>query len=347
MTTPSALTPEEIGTLVPIGALRPEAKRDLARNAQFQSAPAGGQLFSQVKGALSVLYVLDGVLELRDSGGALVDRIDGGQPGPRHGISPGQQRLLSARCVTDVRTVSFDSRMLDVMLTWDQSDALEVNELGSACDSDDWMSRLLQTPCFQMVPPTNLQAIFLRMQQVDAQPGQVVLRQGDPGDYFYVLTEGRCLVTREQPGARPLRLAELDTGSCFGEEALISDSPRNATVTMLTQGRLMRLAKDDFRRLLNDPLTRRLSRAEADAMVESGRARYLDVRLQSEYAHQHIDGSLNLPLYMLRMRLDALDRAVSYICVCDTGRRSSVASFVLIQKGFEAIALADGLAGSA
>ncbi len=85
--------------------------------------------------------------------------------------------------------------------------------------------------------------------------GDVVIRQGDEGDFFYAIVGGRCAVTRETPLNREgIRLAELGMGDTFGEEALISGATRNATVTMLTDGVLMRLAKDDFNTLLNEPM---------------------------------------------------------------------------------------------
>lgn len=343
------ITAEHFERFVPLGALRAETKADLARKATVVSASAGESLFRIGDKASNALYLLEGELELRDQTGAILARLRPGSPEARHRIAHQSPRQLEARCVTDVHCLAVDAHLVDVMLTWDQTDALEVGELGedSASESDDWMTRLLQTPAFQMVPPANLQAIFMRMERLDTVPGQVVVRQEEPGDYFYVITEGRCIVTREQPNQKAVRLAELETGSCFGEEALISDSPRNATVTMLTRGSLMRLAKEDFRKLLNEPLTRRLSLAEADAMIEAGRARYLDVRLPSEFSNHHLPGSINLPLYMLRMRLGQLSRDVGYICVCDTGRRSSVASFVLTHKGYEAYLLASGLNGPA
>src|SRR5690606_40893977 len=99
------------------------------------------------------------------------------------------------------------------------------------------------------------QAIFMRMQRVDYQAGETVIKQGDEGDYFYVIVKGKCLVMRETPlNKQGIRLAELGMGDTFGEEALISDARRNATVTMLTPGALMRLAKEDFRTLLNEPM---------------------------------------------------------------------------------------------
>ena len=117
------------------------------------------------------------------------------------------------------------------------------------------MTTLLQTKAFHKIPPANIQAIFMRLQQVNYKAGDVVIKQGEEGDYFYVITRGRCVVTRETPlNKEGIRLAELQVGDTFGEEALISEAKRNATVTMETDGSLMRLGKEDFRTLLNEPM---------------------------------------------------------------------------------------------
>ncbi len=82
-----------------------------------------------------------------------------------------------------------------------------------------------------------------------------MIKQGEEGDYFYVITRGKCVVTRETPlNKEGIRLAELQVGDTFGEEALISEAKRNATVAMETDGSLMRLGKEDFRKLLNEPM---------------------------------------------------------------------------------------------
>ena len=139
------------------------------------------------------------------------------------------------------------------MLTWDQTGTYEVSDLedqGSG-DSDDWMTTLLQTQAFHRIPPANIQAIFMRMQQVNLKAGDVIIKQGDEGDYFYAITSGSCSVVRETPLNKDgIRLAELGIGDTFGEEALISESKRNATITMLTDGSVM-CCEDDFNKLLN------------------------------------------------------------------------------------------------
>jgi rhodanese-related sulfurtransferase len=78
-------------------------------------------------------------------------------------------------------------------------------------------------------------------------------------------------------------------------------------------------------------------------MVDGSGARWLDVRLPSEFDAWHLPGALNVPLYFLRLKLKQLDAKLKYIVVCDTGRRSSAGAFVLAERGFEAMVLKGGL----
>jgi rhodanese-related sulfurtransferase len=208
------------------------------------------------------------------------------------------------------------------------------------------MTTLLQTKAFHRIPPANIQAIFMRMQRVDAKAGDIIIKQGDDGDYFYVIVKGKCLVTRETPLNRAgIKLAELSMGDTFGEEALIADAKRNASISMLTDGALMRLAKDDFRKLLNEPMLHWVTMDQAKAIVERG-GKWLDVRLPSEYENFHMEGALNLPLYFLRLKLKTLDPNIHYVVCCDTGRRSSAASYILSERGLNASVLRGGLSAA-
>ena len=167
-------------------------------------------------------------------------------------------RRYKATARSAVKFISIDTDLLDVMLTWDQSGNYEVNELEETDNpgSGDWMTNLLQTKVFHRIPPSNIQAIFMRMQQVSFSAGDTIIKQGDEGNFFYVIIKGNCTVTRETPLSKDgIKLAELQTGDTFGEEALISESTRNATVTMHTDGSLMRLSKGDFKELLNEPMS--------------------------------------------------------------------------------------------
>lgn len=200
----------------------------------------------------------------------------------------------------------------------------------------DWVARMRHIMALKNLPPANVKALLGRMERISVKAGEVVVQQGRPGDYYYVLTEGKARVTRT------VDLAELQAGATFGEEALIADALRNATVTMASDGTLMRLSKEDFNELLREPLIHWLAPDEARQLNEQG-AVWLDVRHANEYLHQHLSGACNLPLHELRARLGELDRNKHYICYCKTGRRSSAAAFLLSQRGFQASVLRGGL----
>jgi len=337
-----AVSPNLFASLVPLNALKAESQATLAKKATLMDAPLGHTLFRIGEEATAAFFVLQGAVQLEDAQGKMLAIVRAGEPGAAHRLAHQAPRNVSAKVIEAARILSVDASLLDVMLTWDQTGAFEVDELSADDDtSGDWMARLLQMPTFQAVPPANLQAMFMRMEQVNYEAGHVVVKQGDVGDYFYVVMEGRCVVTREVPNQKPVRLAELEAGSCFGEEALISESPRNATVTLLTYGKLTRLAKADFRQLLNEPLARKISFAEAKRQIDSGQAKWLDVRMPSEVLASLLPGAINIPLFMLRMKLSLLDPNMRYIVVCDSGRRSSVAVFVLSQKGYD-VSMLDG-----
>jgi len=186
----------------------------------------------------------------------------------------------------------------------------------------------------------------MRLQRVPYRAGDVVIKQGDEGDFFYVIVSGKCVVTRETPlNKEGIKLAELGVGDTFGEEALIAEAKRNATVAMLADGVLMRLNKQDFRELMNEPLLQWVSYERAREIVARG-GRWLDVRLPSEHQNLSIEGSLNIPLYFIRLKLTTLDPKVPYVVYCDTGRRSSAAAYILVERGFDAYVLTGGLTHS-
>src|ERR1700730_7722363 len=208
------------------------------------------------------------------------------------------------------------------------------------------MTTLLQTKAFHRIPPANIQAIFMRMQRINYRAGDIVIKQGTEGDYFYVVVAGKCVVTRETPlNKEGIKLAEVGPGDSFGEEALIAEAKRNATVTMSTEGTLMRLGKTDFQTLLNEPLLQWVDHDRAKEIVAAG-GKWLDVRLPSEFQNFRIDGAVNIPLYFIRLKLNALDKNTQYVVCCDTGRRSSAAAYILSERGFEAYVLKGGLAAT-
>jgi CRP-like cAMP-binding protein len=329
----------------PLDGLKRENLAALAKKVNVRSLTAGRFLFKEGETDKRTVYLVGGLVELRE-GERTIGMVRGGTPEARNPLSPQLPRRVSARAVDEISYLAIDSDLLDVMITWDQTGTYEVEELQAQLGTgggDDWMTTLLQTRSFHRIPPANIQAIFLRMQRVPYKAGEVVIKQGDEGDYFYVVVNGKCTVTRETPlNKEGIKLAELGTGDTFGEEALIAEAKRNATVTMATEGVLMRLAKQDFRELMNEPLLQWVGYDQARDIVNRG-GKWLDVRLPSEHQNLNIEGSLNIPLYFIRLKLSTLDRNAPYVVYCDTGRRSSAAAYILVERGFDAYVLKGGL----
>jgi CRP-like cAMP-binding protein len=334
----------------PLDGLKSENLQSLARKTVLRELPSGRLLFKEGESDKRTYYLVNGVIELLQDH-RTVSILRGGSPEARNPIAPFTPRRYSVRAVSDrAEFIAIDSEMLDMMLTWDQTGSYEVTELTSfgdeAASSDDWMTTLLQTKAFHRIPPANIQAIFMRMQRVEAKAGDVIIKQGDEGDYFYVIVKGRCVVTRETPlNKAGIKLAELGMGDTFGEEALIADAKRNANITMLTDGALMRLAKDDFRKLLNEPMLNWVTMDQAKRIIDAG-GRWLDVRLPSEFENTHLEDALNVPLYFIRLKLKTLDPRIHYVSYCDTGRRSSAAAYILAERGLNASVLRGGLNGT-
>jgi rhodanese-related sulfurtransferase len=300
-------------TFAPLDGLKRDNLAALAKKVSVRTMPAGRLLFKEGDTDKRTVWVVGGMVEMQE-GSRTVAMIRGGTPEARNPLSPQIPRKLTARAIDEVHYLAIDSDLLDVMITWDQTGTYEVAELQTQLEgagSDDWMTTLLQTKAFHRIPPANIQAIFLRMQRVPYKAGEVVIKQGDEGDFFYAIVSGKCIVTRETP-------------------------------LMLTDGVLMRLNKQDFRELMNEPLLQWVSYEQAREIVAKG-GKWLDVRLPSEHQNLSIEDSLNIPLYFIRLKISALDRNVPYVVYCDTGRRSSAAAFILVERGFDAYVLTGGL----
>ncbi len=336
------IDPKQIKSFSPINSLNPENAQELIKKITATPIKAGQYVFK--KGDMDKVhaYILQGEVELVQDKKVLKS-IKAGTPEGLQPLAHGFPRPVSARAKIDSIVTRINSDMLDIMLTWDQTGSYTVEGVEEEDEDTDWMTRILQTRAFHRIPPANIQAMFMRMESVSYKPGDKVIEQDAEGDYFYIIKEGRCLVTRSTP-ANPngVKLATLTVGDSFGEEALISDTKRNATITMLTPGHLMRLGKEDFNSLLNEPLLNWVDFDEAKKLVENG-AVWFDVRLPTEHKAKHIKGSINIPLIFLRMKSNSLDPDKKYVVYCDTGRRSSAASFLLNEKDIETFVLRDGV----
>jgi rhodanese-related sulfurtransferase len=302
----------------------------------FSATDWSGQVVYLVRGQLLVKF-LDGASRVLVGGHDLA-----AAPVARGGNAP-----RYSKAITDIELLSLEEDPLDIVVTWNQLSTSR--DLGKgATDQTDWrmMSSMfavdnLTVGAFASLPPANIQALLGKFVRVPARRGETIIRQGDPGDYYYLIESGRCKVSRMVAGAS-VQLAEIREGDAFGEEALVADTVRNATVVMNTDGILLRLSKHDFNQLLLAPLLQKVTAEEAEGRIAAG-AQWIDVRFPAEYQSYGYPGAINIPLNDIRPAAASLDPGIEYIVYCQTGRRSSAAAFLLSQRGLHATLLEGGM----
>lgn len=238
----------------------------------------------------------------------------------------------TAITTTQCEIVSVRSSYLELISTWAEV-RQSLNESGE--DDADWLERLITTELFARVPPANIQKLLSRFEEMPAEFGDAVVREGETGAHCYVIKEGKALVSRGA-GDQSETLAALTHGDLFGEDALVSDMPRNATVTMTSAGTLMRLSKEDFDQLLRKPVLNYISRKELDTMTEEADTGVvvLDVRQPQEADTDPLLRARNIPLSQIRQELRSLERDFIYV-ICGGGR-AEAAAYILSEAGFEA-----------
>ena len=124
-----------------------------------------------------------------------------------------------------------------VLLLWRPLSAADV----TAAAPESTLTLLRGIPIFAPLPPVTLEQLASRLSRVRVPAGEVILREGDPGDRFYVIGEGEVEIALD--GGPPKTLGR---GAYFGEIALLRDVPRTATVTTRTGVELYLLERDVF-----------------------------------------------------------------------------------------------------
>jgi MFS family permease len=103
------------------------------------------------------------------------------------------------------------------------------------------LALLHSLPIFAPLSAPSLERVASRLIPTEASSGTEIVRQGDPGDRFYVIESGEVSVSKNGR-----RVATLERGDFFGEIALLREIPRTATVTAKTDTLLYALERDEF-----------------------------------------------------------------------------------------------------
>jgi CRP-like cAMP-binding protein len=108
------------------------------------------------------------------------------------------------------------------------------------------LDSLRTIPLFSSVGDEDLESIASLLIERKFPKNKTIVEEGLPGDYMYVIREGRVKVTKLSGDGREKILEMLESGSFFGEMSLLDSAPRSASVKALTEVRILALARNDF-----------------------------------------------------------------------------------------------------
>jgi len=334
-----------IRTLAPISRLSLTDQEAVLSQGMFLTFSAGEIVYAQGREDNYANYLLEGSVEFLWNG-RFVRHLDAEQAPTKRALDgPGAKRYtVRARTwslVLRIERMELESRLRLADLDTGASDQEEADIARE--QPSNWMIRMLQSQRFANLPPQNIQRVFERMERVDAAANELIIRQNDPGGYYYVIEEGYCDVTREPAGGgREIHLAELGPGDGFGEEALVSDTPRNASVTMRSKGVLMRLDKESFVELIRNPLLHKVSYQDARRMIDEG-AVWIDIRHRDQFAKGSFRNAKNVPRAVMRVEYRKLVKGRKYIVCGEEPGASAAAAFLLAERGYDVSYLAEPL----
>lgn len=329
---------QRLGATTTFSLLTQEQRLDLLGNSPRNRAGAGTLVADSITGLQEHLILLEGELDAqrtwtteRGDEPGFSWRLAVGADGPGFALLAASGSRIRVRAVTDAEYLLVNSEALDDLLHW--------NEIAGH------PALLKQRKVFHGLPPEQLEQVFGRMSERAVTAGETIVRQGEPGDSYYVIESGEAEVLVKDPMTdETTRVAVLRDGDAFGEESLLLEGNRTATVRMTSPGLLLVLSKADFDELVKPRMVDSVDPHDAQAMLKSGQARLIDCRYPMEHQESRIPGARLVPLQQLRREgVFSLDPALTYIVCCRSGRRSSAAAFLLRERGIRALSLTGGL----
>lgn len=352
-----ALDIKFLAGLEPISSFSPARLRELFSYCQLETVFKGNNPFAAHGLHGQSVYLVNGEIDLTYQDGNRVI-VNAQSEWAKHPLGKRQPDITSATALRESQLLRIDDELLDRMMAFDQFSQHHLSGAQHAATNPEdneavsgSVKRLLNSSMFSAdnlkngplahLPTANVSELLQRIKAIAAWADEVIIREGGEGDYYYLIDSGHAQVTRRVGGV-DMPLADLKAGDVFGEEALVSGVKRGATVVMKSNGILLRLGRQDFLALLQEPLLHKTSYEQAIQAVAQG-AVWLDVRYPPEYRYDRLRGAMNIPLSDIRNAIGALDRSRKYITYCQSGRRSAAAAFILAQAGYDVQVLDSGL----
>lgn len=267
-----------------------------ARHARLIEVPARRWLLRPGRRLKGRFYLVQGTVRLYSPQRDLQPR----SPDARLPLYPGCEAMLS---LSEVRLLHVDTAAIAFLLGTAQSNP------GAAAPAD-WERRFMASPLLQRLDAGVWQQLLSALTERPFEEGERLVAEGSAAHDFFVVKSGHAAVRRGKQ-----TVAHLGPGDFFGEDALLLNARRNATVVATRKGSILRLPKDRFTTLLVDNLVRFVKTA--------GEGECIDVGEPGALAG-------------LREKIPSLDPGSRYHLVGGELRERALATFILTQKGFDA-----------
>jgi len=338
---------QAIRQLIPLSTIPTSQFETICNKITVETAEANTFLFKRNDTEDNLVYLIQGSVRLQ-SDNLIVESISSDSESSKFALAHQIPRKIDAITLTKVSFIKLDPNILNTLAsispTQEENSYMAIDEPKEAdSDNDDWMTTLLKSPIFRALPPANLQQIIMALTEVSIPKGDLIIKQGDPGDFYYLIKKGHCLISRKPSvNAKEIKLAQLRAQDTFGEDSLLSGKPRNVSVTALTDVSLIRLSKDKFISLIKEPSLKFINHTQVPSELASGAA-LIDVRSADEYNKQHLAHSVNTPFFSLRMYIKSLNKTKPVIVICKNGKTSEAAAFLLLRNKFSATIIEGGI----
>ncbi len=256
--------------------LEPEAFRRVLQKTIPRSLAMGETLFRQGDPGESVFVVTSGVVRVERRGTVLAELGEGSFFGEAAFFS---HEPRNADVVAVTPTELLEIRREDVEALIERypgvADALHAFYRDRVLDGV-----LAASHAFRSLPPEERKNLARRFEIVRVDAGQDVVREGEDDRSVYIVKRGRFRVWTVPPGRKdPVVLATLGPGDLFGEVALVSRTPRTATVTAEEAGEVLRAGGEDLDPVLeHHPQVRQALEALRDGRARDTVARILGRR---------------------------------------------------------------------
>lgn len=340
------LTSEKLKHYEFFSGLSDGALEELAQRIQKKQMPAGTVIIKEGDPGDAFYILCKGDVEItRKTEFGQTAKVASASAGDSFGemaLLTNMPRNCTVTAKTDVTMSVLTKDDFDQIVSLDTAFS---NLLQRKSGSYDEFNRIKTLKPFALVEPEKMLTLIEAMQTRKFAPGETIISQGEKSNDYYIIKSGKVAVIKKEKGKEEAeQVAVLNSGEGFGEEAIIRDMPRNASIRTVEETEVLMLDKKTFENILG--MSFLVNAFPEDVIEELGDSVVLiDARIPPEYKEEHIKGALNIPIEILRQEIPKMDKAKKYYTYCTNDSRGMTAAFLMKSMGFDADALRGGLSG--